>query len=114
MTQKKTLLQFHCSQCGECCRHIDKVPQLSAFDTGDGVCVHLCGNKCDIYKTRPEICRVDVMYEKHFSSQFSRAEFYALNERVCRELQVKKISEADSYDKVIFKTKDEQNVETSI
>lgn len=74
-------------QCGECCRHIDKIPQLAAFDMGNGVCVHLCENSCSIYESRPEICRVDVMYEKYFSKYFDREEFYEANEDMCRTLQ---------------------------
>lgn len=89
MTQNETPLLFPCSQCGECCRHIDKVPQLAEFDTGNGICVHLCGNKCDIYETRPEICRVDLMYEKYFAEQYTREEFYSLNERMCKDFQSK-------------------------
>ena len=29
------------------------------------------------------------MYEKYFAGQYTREEFYALNERVCRDLQNK-------------------------
>lgn len=58
---------FPCSKCGECCRHINLIPQLSEFDRGDGICIHLSGNLCDIYEQRPEICRVDVMYQKYYS-----------------------------------------------
>lgn len=80
-------MKFPCNQCGECCRHIDRVWQLKAFDSGNGVCIHLKNNLCEIYDRRPEVCRVDVMYEKHFSKQFTRQEFYQMNEAVCRELQ---------------------------
>lgn len=32
----------------------------------DGACIHLTqDNKCSIYETRPEICRVDKMYERY-------------------------------------------------
>lgn len=82
-------MSFHCSQCGECCRHINLVPQLAEFDQGNGVCINLRGNKCAIYENRPEICNVDLMYEKYFASTFSREEFYALNEVACRELSAK-------------------------
>jgi len=74
---------FPCSRCGECCRHIGNIPQLAAFDSGDGVCVHLKGNLCDIYETRPDICRVDVMYEKFYAAQCSREEFYRFNLDAC-------------------------------
>ena len=80
-------MPFSCTKCGECCRHIDKVPQLAAFDIGNGVCRYLKDNLCTIYNVRPEICRVDFMYDKYFSKQISREDYYALNEKACRELK---------------------------
>lgn len=77
---------FNCTRCGECCRHIDSIPQLSEFDDGSGRCIHLKNNLCDIYDTRPDICRVDVMYEKIYSDIYSREDFYRLNEEACRQL----------------------------
>lgn len=62
MKKPETSATFSCSQCGECCRHINLVPALAAFDTGTGVCKYLAGNLCSIYDTRPLICRVDAMY----------------------------------------------------
>lgn len=79
-------MKFPCSQCGECCRHIDLIPELTSFNPGDGVCVHLHGNLCDIYEDRPEICRVDFIYDKYFSNQLSEEEFFALNLEGCKEI----------------------------
>ena len=79
---------FNCNACGECCRHIDLVPQLSCYDDGNGVCIHLKDNKCDIYDIRPEICRVDVMYEKEYNNRYTREEFYSLNEQICQRLKL--------------------------
>lgn len=81
------MVKFQCSQCGECCKHINLIPQLTNFDNGFGICIHLKDNKCSIYEKRPEICRVDVMYEKYFADQFSREEFYHLNGKVCERLK---------------------------
>lgn len=78
---------FPCTKCGECCRHIDRVPQLAQFDPGNGICIHLVGNLCDIYEDRPEICSVSQMYRRYYSTQFSISEFYKLNEEACREIQ---------------------------
>lgn len=72
--------------CGECCRNIGSVPQLAAFDNGHGQCIHLKGNLCGIYATRPDICNVDTMYEKYFKSKYSREEFYDMNMKVCKLL----------------------------
>lgn len=79
-----------CTKCGECCRHIDRIPELANYDRGDGVCIHLNGNLCSIYDNRPDICRVDAMYEKQYSKLFSKEVFYLLNLKACRELQEKK------------------------
>lgn len=80
------LEHFPCAQCGECCRHINLIPLLAPFDQGDGVCIHLRGNLCNIYEDRPEICRVDTMYERYFSEKYTKEEFYELNLRVCKAL----------------------------
>ena len=83
-------VNFKCCACGECCRHIGHIEQLRNFDNGNGVCIHLNGNLCDIYENRPEICRVDAMYEKYFSSIYSREEFYEINKKACDQMQSQK------------------------
>ncbi len=82
--------KFPCTKCGECCRHISLIPELSEFDDGTGACVHLKNNLCEIYDARPDICRVDVMYEKLFKSSFTREEFYELNLQSCKILRENK------------------------
>lgn len=79
-------MKFPCTKCGECCRHINFIPQLSSFDQGNGVCKHLQGNLCDIYENRPEICRVDVIYKKYFSNQYSEEEYIEMNLKGCKKL----------------------------
>lgn len=78
---------FPCDQCGECCRHIDQIPQLATFDLGNGTCRYLEGNTCSIYNDRPEICRVDAMYEHFFKEQYTKKEFYQLNIEGCNTLR---------------------------
>lgn len=80
-------MSFFCDKCGLCCRHIDKVPQLAHFDLGNGVCKYLRDNLCSIYDDRPEICRVDYMYEKFFKNYMTLEDFYKLNEQGCEELK---------------------------
>lgn len=80
-------MSFFCDKCGLCCRHIDKVPQLARFDLGNGVCKYLSNNLCSIYEDRPEICRVDYMYEKFFKNYMTLEDFYKLNEQGCEELK---------------------------
>lgn len=83
---------FHCDQCGLCCRHIDKVPELKAFHNGDGVCKYLTeDNRCSIYPVRPTICNVDLMYEKVYRHAMTREEFDDLNTASCNMLKAGKI-----------------------
>ena len=63
------LMSWTCKQCGSCCKILgshrplkeeDRL-LLQIFDRGDGVCEHLTeDNLCNIYETRPEICKVDI------------------------------------------------------
>lgn len=82
---------FYCSRCGLCCKHIDKIPQLSEYHDGDGVCRYLVDNKCSIYELRPDICNVDYVYKTFFSEIYSLQEFYELNYYVCNELKSDKL-----------------------
>lgn len=72
--------------CGECCRHINLIPELTEFDNGSGVCIYLQGNLCSIYENRPDICNVDVMYEKKFKTKYTKEEFYKVNQDACKEI----------------------------
>lgn len=83
---------FRCIKCGLCCRNIDKIPELKEYDQGNGVCIHLTGdNLCDIYDSRPEICNVDITYEKKYKNLISRDEYDRLNEEGCKLLQTKNL-----------------------
>ena len=55
-------MDFQCDKCGICCKMLTGIPQLAAFDRGDGVCIHLKDNLCSIYESRPDICNVKKMY----------------------------------------------------
>lgn len=80
---------FPCTMCGGCCRNIDKVEELAEYNNGKGVCVYLSPttNSCLIYNRRPEICRIDKMYERHYKDALSLEEFYDLNKKACNEIQ---------------------------
>ncbi|WP_104708369.1 YkgJ family cysteine cluster protein [Helicobacter ailurogastricus] len=84
-------MDFPCTICGACCRNISGVKELAPFDLGNGVCRHLdtATQKCLIYDNRPQICRVDKMYEKVFCQHYSLEEFYTLNLKACQKLQEK-------------------------
>lgn len=81
-------MKFECDRCGLCCQHIDSVPQLKDFDSGNGRCVHLTNNNlCDIYLDRPVVCNVKKMYEIFFKSKLSEEEYLCLNTKGCKELK---------------------------
>ena len=80
---------FVCTKCGLCCKNIDKVPELSMFHRGDGVCIHLDEktNLCLIYHSRPEKCNIDAMYRKIYYTHMSLEEYYEMNYKVCMQLK---------------------------
>ncbi|NLK62998.1 MAG: YkgJ family cysteine cluster protein [Fusobacteria bacterium] len=81
---------FPCDGCGICCKHIEHIPQLKEFDTGNGRCKHLLDNNlCEIYSDRPDICRVDRMYELYFSSVMSKEDYINANLEGCKKLKMK-------------------------
>jgi Fe-S-cluster containining protein len=81
---------FPCDKCGICCNHINEIPELHSFDSGNGRCIHLLDNNlCEIYETRPDICNVKTMYEKIYCSEMSEDEYIKLNTEGCNELKRK-------------------------
>lgn len=79
--------------CGECCRHIDRVPMLNNFHNGTGVCKYLdrYTNLCCIYDRRPTICNISKAYDMYFSYEYTEREFLQLNYDACRELQKERV-----------------------
>ena len=81
-------MKFVCDKCGICCKNIGKVPMLSEFDNGSGVCIHLTkDNLCNIYNDRPIWCNVMQMYREKISETMSEAEWIALNYQSCQLLK---------------------------
>jgi Fe-S-cluster containining protein len=80
---------FPCSGCGLCCQNISNVQELKSYDLGNGVCKYFdkASNGCNIYDTRPDICRVDTMFELVYHKEFGLEEFYIANASVCNALQ---------------------------
>lgn len=80
---------FPCSGCGLCCQNIAHIKELREFNRGDGVCKYydFTSKICLIYEKRPDICKVDTMYQKEYYKSFSKKEFYTLNAEVCNKLQ---------------------------
>jgi len=83
------VLTFPCTGCGLCCQNIATIKELKDFDLGTGVCKYFdsINHSCTIYNNRPQICRVDSMYEAEYNKYFTKEEFYLENAIVCNHLQ---------------------------
>ena len=79
-------MNFQCDKCGICCKLLKGIPQLAAFDRGNGVCIHLKDNLCSIYESRPDICNVEKMYV-FFKEQMSEEEYLQLMSNSCKVLK---------------------------
>ena len=83
-------MKFNCDKCGICCRHIEEIAELSHFLGADGVCINLdrTTNLCKIYDKRPQICRVDEMYQAKYFMYFENLQdFFDANEKACEILK---------------------------
>jgi len=82
---------FPCTACGLCCQNISNIIELKDFDLGNGTCKYFnhIDNNCSIYENRPNICRVDKMFDMFYSKQYTQEEFYIGNANVCNALQDK-------------------------
>ena len=79
---------FPCDKCGLCCKHIELIPQLKEYDSGNGRCIHLTDNNlCGIYDNRPDICNVSRMFDLVFCHQMSKDEYIEMNMTGCRKLK---------------------------
>jgi len=85
----RKLEETNCTICGLCCQHISKVSELKEFDLGNGTCKYYehTTKQCKIYDSRPDICKVDVMYDKRYYKEFSPSEYAISNASICNSLQ---------------------------
>ncbi len=74
---------YPCIGCGICCTFLKGIPELAGFHGGDGVCVNLKNNRCEIYASRPDICSTEKMYRLVLSEDMSENEFIYSNLHVC-------------------------------
>jgi Fe-S-cluster containining protein len=99
-------MKFDCKQCGRCCRHVqfttesarlliaqgnesEVMKELAEFPYGwdeNGWCEHLKDNRCDIYRTRPDICNVYKFWEKYLKDKMTLKQCYEVNKRGCEIL----------------------------
>ena len=77
---------FSCDKCGACCTLAGMIPELRAMALPNGQCVHLADDcTCEIYDSRPDICRVDRMWKKKGGSAYMPWEEYCKrSEDACR------------------------------
>ena len=78
---------FPCTQCGACCKHIAACQELEELNIGNGCCRHLKHNKCEIYQTRPNVCRADYIYQRLFADRLDIKAFHDEMLKICKKLQ---------------------------
>ena len=80
---------FKCNLCGVCCRNLHKNDLYSNLHNGDGICFYLNieENLCTIYEKRPDLCNIDLSYDKYFKDIYSLDEYYRLNYMSCAKLK---------------------------
>ncbi len=66
--------------------HLSKATKY--LDRGDGTCKNFDEKSmlCSIYDDRPDICRVELQYNKNYSHMYSWDEFVSLNLEICHHL----------------------------
>jgi uncharacterized protein len=98
-------MKFPCNSCGACCRKLgvnvalakmmdgkDAPPlikELANFPytpNADGSCPMLDGNLCSIYKTRPDVCNIQTLWQKYLKGKMTQRQFYKLNKQACKKL----------------------------
>ena len=45
--------------------------------------------RCTIYETRPDVCNVEMMFDKYGSKEMTKAEYFKMNSTICNDLIVK-------------------------
>ena len=78
-------MKFICTGCGLCCRIVRKIKDFPEPIREDGSCVHLTqDNKCAIYGSRPDVCRLDKMAETQGKEMgMDRLNYYKYNNTLC-------------------------------
>lgn len=80
---------FNCDGCGYCCENLLRNDAMRDMHSGDGVChfFNKVSRKCNIYESRPLICRVDDYYRLRMVGRMSMAEYYQINIDCCDMLK---------------------------
>ncbi|MFV9473433.1 YkgJ family cysteine cluster protein [Advenella sp. RU8] len=85
---------YPCTRCGLCCQHVDRLDETQFLNRGDGICKHYheLGRRCEIYDERPEICRVESVYKKHYAKFYDWDQYVEMNMNACLGLQLEEKS----------------------
>lgn len=80
---------FPCDSCGQCCRNVHLSNETSFLDRGDGTCLNFNESTklCDIYETRPLVCRVEEYHTQKLSHVYSWEDFIEINLEICTQLK---------------------------
>jgi Fe-S-cluster containining protein len=97
---------FPCSGCGLCCKSAGRMVVIAkkliqegnqdkyvqevadfpySFDTG-GACEKLVNGQCSVYENRPDICNVEVTWQKHHSHGISKQNYFLSAAMVCNQM----------------------------
>lgn len=79
-------MEYPCTACGCCCRKVVAIEGVfpAEWVGDDGVCVKLGeDNRCSIYETRPECCRVGYMLDV---SGLTEREYKEATAKLCNAL----------------------------
>ncbi len=58
-----------------------------ADETGACEMLDKSTNQCKVYETRPDVCRVDSVYERLFAHHMTRDNYHRASEAACKILQ---------------------------
>jgi Fe-S-cluster containining protein len=77
-------MSFPCTKCGACCKNISGFGLPTKPETTE--CLYLGeNNECKVYDTRPDVCRIDDIYNKSFQN-LDKDYFYKVTADSCNYL----------------------------
>jgi len=115
---------FPCESCGGCCKKLfvnglrpesNEREIFQKLDSGRGSCKYFdsLNNRCKIYKSRPWLCRRDVLWKRYYKPLGVSIDFtYAMFRKVCKILQTKDVIEDGDidWDAIAQEVLDEQEI----
>jgi Fe-S-cluster containining protein len=65
---------------------LKSIPALAEFDRGDGICIHIKNNLCEVYANRPLVCNTEKMYKLYFKVTMTEKQYILNNLTICKKL----------------------------